>query len=56
MMPPMSLTTYVFRSLIQVQEFGMSAAAGAYQSVMNLVVILVVNGLVKRFQPDYALF
>jgi len=50
------IDVYVFRSLVQVQEFGMSAAAGAYQSVLNLVIILVVNGLVRRKHPDYALF
>lgn len=50
------IDTYVFRSLVQVQEFGMSAAAGAYQSLLNLSIILVVNGLVRRKNPDYALF
>jgi putative aldouronate transport system permease protein len=50
------IDTYVFRSLTQVQEFGMSAAVGAYQSVLNLVIILTINGLTRKFQPDYALF
>lgn len=50
------IDTYVFRSLTQVQEFGMSAAVGAYQSVLNLCIILTVNGLTRKFQPDYALF
>ena len=50
------IDTYVFRSLRQSQEFGMSAAVGAYQSVFNLAMILLVNGLVRKFQPEYALF
>lgn len=50
------IDTYVVRSLRQSQEFGMSAAVGAYQSVFNLALILLVNGLVRKFQPDYALF
>jgi len=50
------IDTYVVRSLRQTQEFGMSAAVGAYQSVFNLGMILLVNGLVRKFQPDYALF
>lgn len=50
------IDTYVFRSLVQVQEFGMSAAVGAYQSVMNFALIMLVNGIVRRVQPDYALF
>lgn len=50
------IDTYVFRSLTQVQEFGMSAAVGAYQSVLNLCIILTVNGLTRKLAPDYALF
>jgi putative aldouronate transport system permease protein len=50
------IDTYVFRSLVQVQEFGMSAAVGAYQSVLNFALIMLVNGVVKKVQPDYALF
>ena len=50
------IDTYVFRSLIRVQEFGMSAAVGAYQSVLNLVIILTVNGIVRKVRPEYALF
>jgi len=50
------IDTYVFRSLMQVQEFGMTAAVGAYQSVLNFVIILTVNGVVRKIAPDYALF
>jgi len=50
------IDTYVFRSLMQVQEFGMTAAVGAYQSVLNFVIILTVNGIVRKTAPDYALF
>jgi len=50
------IDTYVFRSLVRVQEFGMSAAIGAYQSVLNLVIILSVNGIVRKVRPEYALF
>ena len=50
------IDTYVVRSLLQSQEFGMSSAIGAYQSVFNLITILTVNGLVRKFAPDYALF
>ena len=50
------IDTYVFRSLVQVQEFGMSAASGFYQSVLNLGLILLVNGIVRKMRPEYALF
>ncbi len=50
------IDTYVFRSLIRVQEFGMSAAVGAYQSVLNLVIILTINGIIRKVHSEYALF
>lgn len=50
------IDTYVFRSLINSQDIGMSAAAGLYQSVLCFVIIMISNYLVKRVQPDYSLF
>ena len=50
------LDTFVYRSLIQTGDIGMSAAAGLYQSVLCFITICVANFLVKRTQPDYALF
>lgn len=50
------IDTFVFRSLMDLQEFGMAAAAGLYQSVLCFAVILLMNYLVKRYQSDYALF
>lgn len=50
------IDTFVVRSLLQTQEFGMTAAAGFYQSVMSLVIILVANFCIKKMDSDYALF
>ena len=50
------IDTYVFRSLISGGDVGMTAAATLYQSVLCFVIIMVVNGTVKRIEPDYALF
>lgn len=50
------IDTLVFRSLMQVQDIGMASAAGAYQSVLCFVVIVVINWLVRRYDRDYALF
>lgn len=50
------LDTYVYRSLMQTGDIGMSAAAGLYQSVLCFVTICAANFLVKKAQPDYALF
>lgn len=50
------IDTYAFRSLTQLQEFGMSASVGLYQSVLCFVILMLTNYLVKRYQSDYALF
>lgn len=50
------IDTFVFRSLIQTREFGMSSAAGFYQSVLCYVILMLANALVRRVDPDYALF
>ena len=48
--------TFVYRSLTQTANIGMSAAAGVYQSVIGFVIILSANTIVKKVQLDYALF
>lgn len=50
------LDTYVFRSLMTTGDIGMSAAAGLYQSILCFITISLANLLVKKIQPDYALF
>ena len=50
------IDTYVTRSLMYMQEFGMTCAAGLYQSLMSLVLIMLANFAVKKIEPDYSLF
>ncbi|MCC8103760.1 MAG: ABC transporter permease subunit [Clostridiales bacterium] len=50
------IDTYVFRSLLQNANLGMTAAASLYQSVLCFVIIMVVNAIVKHIDSDYALF
>jgi len=50
------IDTFTFRSLIQSNNFGMSAASGLYQSMLCLIIITIANYVVKKFEPDYALF
>lgn len=45
------IDTYVFRSLIQNSNLGMTAAASFYQSVICFATILIVNAIVKH--PEY---
>ncbi|MDR1948785.1 MAG: ABC transporter permease subunit [Spirochaetaceae bacterium] len=51
------IDTYVFRSLLtNGTNIGMTAAATLYQSVLCFMIIIVVNQIVKKVDPDYALF
>jgi putative aldouronate transport system permease protein len=50
------IDTYVTRSLMTSPEFGMTAAAGLYQSVLCFAIIMAFNYLVKRYDKDYSLF
>lgn len=53
---PDVIDTYVFRSLIQNSNLGMTAAASFYQSVICFATILIVNAIVKHVEEDLALF
>lgn len=49
--------TYVYRiTMTQPMSIGLGTAAGLYQSVFGFVIVVVVNFLVKRKHPEYALF
>ncbi|MCX7709886.1 MAG: ABC transporter permease subunit [Clostridia bacterium] len=50
------IDTFVVRSLLQTQEFGMTAAAGFYQSIFSFFIIVSVNYIIKKINSDYALF
>jgi len=50
------IDTYVTRSLMYLQEFGMTSAAGLYQSVFSFLLIMFANFVVKKIEPDYSLF
>lgn len=50
------LDTYVYRSMMSTSNLGMSAAAGLYQSVLCFITINLVNYIIKKIDPDYALY
>ncbi|MFD2615306.1 ABC transporter permease [Paenibacillus gansuensis] len=50
------IDTYVFRALRGTGDIGMSAAAGLYQSIMGFICIVTVNWLIKRYDPEKAIF
>ncbi len=50
------IDTYVFRGLTVNGTYGESTAVGLYQSVMGLIVVLMSNKLVKKYDESYGLF
>jgi len=50
------IDTFSFRALLDLQEFGMAAAVGVYQSVLCFAIILMTNVAVKKVRNESALF
>ena len=50
------LDTYVYRSLINLNDIGMSSAAAFYQAVIGFVLVVITNFVCKKFDPDSGLF
>lgn len=50
------IDTFVFRTIRVTGDFGMGTAAGLYQSVVGLVLVLVSNWSLRRLSPDNAVF
>jgi len=50
------IDTYVYRGLLQLNDIGMASAAGAYQSIVGFVLILLANFVVRKIDKDNALF
>lgn len=50
------IDTYVFRTLTTLKDYTVTTAAGLYQQVIGLVLVLVVNGIVRKIDSDSAVF
>ena len=50
------IDTYVYRALMENRNYGMSSAAGFFQSVVCLITLLIVNAIVKKKNPENSLF
>lgn len=51
-----TIDTYVYRGLTQLNNLGMAAAAGFYQSIIGFLLVLGANGIVRRLSKENALF
>ena len=50
------LDVYVYNGLTQTADIGMASAAGLYQSVVGLILVILSNILARRVDPNSALF
>ena len=50
------IDTYVYNSLMVMGDIGMSSAAGLYQAVVGFLLVLGANLIVRKINPEYALF
>ncbi len=50
------IETFVFRTMMNQNNFATSSAVGLYQSMFGLILVMFSNWVVKKIDPDYALF
>ncbi len=50
------IETYVYRATVSDFNFSTASAVGFYQSIVGFVIVMTVNYIVKKIEPDYSLF
>ena len=50
------IDSYVLRAILSSPEYGFTAAASLFQSVVGLVMMLIANGAVRKISPENSLF
>lgn len=51
-----TIDTYVYRGLLELGDISMSSAAGLYQSAVGFVLVLGANLIIRKVEPDSAMF
>lgn len=50
------IETYVYRATMADFNFSTASAVGLYQSVIGFIIVVTVNWIVKKIEPEYSLF
>jgi len=50
------IETFVYRAMMNQQNFAQASAVGLYQSVFGFIIVMLANSIVKKVDPEYALF
>lgn len=51
-----TIDTFVYRAMMQLNDTGMAAASGLYQSLVGFILVIVANGIVRKLDPENSLF
>lgn len=51
-----TIDTFVYRALMQDHDVGRSLAASFLQSVLGFVIVLIANSIIRKVEPDSAMF
>ena len=51
-----TIDTFVYRAMMQLNDTGMAAASGLYQSLVGFVLVIVANGLIRKIDPENSIF
>ncbi|MDN4070543.1 ABC transporter permease subunit [Paenibacillus sp. FSL R5-0407] len=51
-----TIDTFVYRAMMQLNDTGMAAASGLYQSLVGFILVMVANGIVRKIDSDNSLF
>lgn len=51
-----TIDTFVYRALMELNDMGMSSAASVFQSIFGFILVVTSNLLVRKIDPDSALF
>jgi len=51
-----TLDTYIFRGMQSMSNLGMTTAAGLYQSVVGLIMVLIANKIISKIDSEAAMF
>lgn len=50
------IETFVYRATVSNFNFATASAVGLYQSIIGFIIVMTVNRIVKKIEPDYSLF
>lgn len=51
-----TIDTFVYRAMMQLNDTGMAAASGLYQSLVGFILVLTANGIVRKVDAENSLF